>query len=43
MGRKIKKLFAYRDLIFEYCKKCEEIHEPNINCAGKLEFGELIT
>jgi len=42
MGRKIKKLFAYRDLIFQYCKKCEEIHEPNSKCIGNLKLGEMI-
>jgi len=39
--RRINKT-AYRELNFVYCKSCEVIHEPNINCAGNLKFGELI-
>jgi len=43
MGRKAKKLFAYRELNFIFCKSCKEIHEPNSKCVGNLELGEMIT
>jgi len=40
MNRKNKT--AYRELKFVFCESCEEIHEPNINCTGKLEFGAVL-